>query len=261
MVRGGKSRNNPPPALVIRNLTNCPSVCTELPQLQDEPSSHAAQNQQSSSCPIPIPPRRRKGKKKDKGKHKQSPHPCSTCGHDDHPTNECLAPDDSSTVRPSSPGMLIDLTLHSPELQYPPCVLPPLQSLTWTTSAPCVVIRGTFAPTAPITLRPGRAATLVTRSGISLLLATRTDTACTATPGDIVRSSVLTPTAFVMGLAPVQSPPATPYHAVLTPSFWMTLGQTTMDSMMHTMTSTGRHRTTLLECEAGKLHLKKGVML
>ena len=58
---------NPPPALVIRNLTNRPSVRTELPQLQDEPSSHAAQNQQSSSRPIPIPPHRRKDKKKDKG--------------------------------------------------------------------------------------------------------------------------------------------------------------------------------------------------
>ena len=41
----------------------------------------------------------------------------------------------------------------------------------------------------------------------------------------------------------------------------MTLGRTTTDSVTHTMTLTRRHRTTLLECEARKLHLKKGVML
>ena len=47
---------NPPPALVIYNLTSCPSICTKLLQLQDEPSSHVAQNQQSLSRPIPVPP-------------------------------------------------------------------------------------------------------------------------------------------------------------------------------------------------------------
>ena len=35
------------------------------------------------------------------------------------PTDECLAPDNASTVYPSSPGMLLDLALHSPKLQYP----------------------------------------------------------------------------------------------------------------------------------------------
>ena len=47
---------NPPPALVIHNLTSHPSIHTELPQLQDKLSAHAAQNQQSSSHPISIPP-------------------------------------------------------------------------------------------------------------------------------------------------------------------------------------------------------------
>ena len=110
-------------------------------------------------------------------------------------------------------------------------------------------------------MRPGHAATLVTRSGISLCLAPRTGTACTATPGDIVRLTAPTPTTSARRLALVQSPSATPYHDALTPSSQMTLGQTMTDSMTHMMTSTGRHRTTLLECEAGKLHLKKGVML
>ena len=119
---------NPPPALVIHNLTNCPSIHSKLPQLQDKPSSHAAQNQQSSSHPIPISPHHRKGKKKDKGRHKQSPHPCSTCGQDDHPTDECLASDDSSTVHPPSPSMFIDLIPRSPKLRYPPMcpAIPPV---------------------------------------------------------------------------------------------------------------------------------------
>ena len=47
---------NPPPAQVVHSLTSCPSIHTELPQLQNESSSHAAQNQQSSLCPIPVPP-------------------------------------------------------------------------------------------------------------------------------------------------------------------------------------------------------------
>ena len=79
---------NPPPALVVCNLTSHPFIHTELPQLQDELSSHAAQNQQSLLHPIPVPPHQRKGKKKDKGKRKASPHPCFTCGQDDHHTND-----------------------------------------------------------------------------------------------------------------------------------------------------------------------------
>ena len=114
---------NPPPALVIRNLTSRPSVRTKLPQLQDKPSSHAAQNQQSSSRPIPIPPHRRKEKKKDKGKRKASPSPCSICKENDHHTDECQARTFSSDmIHPSSPTMLIDVSLDlaSSELQYPP---------------------------------------------------------------------------------------------------------------------------------------------
>ena len=59
--------------------------------------------------------------------------------------------------------------------------------------------------------------------------------------GDTVCSTAPTPTAFARELALVQSPSVTPYHAALAPSFQMTLGQTTMDSVMHMMTLTGRH--------------------
>ena len=109
------------PALVICNLTSRPFIHTKLPQLQDKPSTHAAQNQQSSSHPIPILPHQQKGKKKDKGKCKASPHPCATCGQNDHHTNECLPrtdpSDDMSTVHPSFPTLTIPISL---KLQYPP---------------------------------------------------------------------------------------------------------------------------------------------
>ena len=83
----------------------------------------------------------------------------------------------------------------------------------------------------------------------------------TATAGDIVVTPAPTPTTSVSKIVVVQSQPATSTPDALTPLWWTTPGQTTMDSTTHTMTSTRKHRTTLLECEAGKLHLKKGVML
>ena len=88
-----------------------------------------------------------------------------------------------------------------------------------------------------------------------------TGTVDTATAGDTEASLVPTPTTSVNQIIAAQSQPATSTPNALALSWMMTLGQTMMDSMTHTMTLTGRHRTTLLECEAGKLHLKKGVML
>ena len=71
----------------------------------------------------------------------------------------------------------------------------------------------------------------------------------------------LTPTASVKKIAAAQSQLATFTIGAHAPLYRTTPGQTTMDGMTHTTTLTGRHKTILLECEAGKLHLKKGVML
>ena len=88
-----------------------------------------------------------------------------------------------------------------------------------------------------------------------------TSTADTATAGDIGPTLALTCTTSVNQTTAAQFPPATSTPGALTPLRKMTLGWTMMGSMTHTMTSTVRHRITLLKCEAGKLHLKKGVML
>ena len=177
-------------------------------------------------------------------------------------TNVRLAPSPwtLSVLPPLCPSLfpLPRAPLHFGTPQRSP--LPP-QLSTWTTSVPCVAMLAISASTAQETSRPGRVATPATKLGISLPPAPKTATAGTATPGDTAVMPAPTPTASVKKIATAQSQPVTLTTGALAPLYRTTPGQTTMDSTTHTTTLTGRHRTIPLECEAGKLHLKKGVML
>jgi hypothetical protein len=94
-----RSPTNPPPALTLLGLTSRPTIRTELPQLQEEPSSHAAQNQ-SSSTPSSSSSLRVQGRRKSKGKKRKTsysygqdpnktPLICNMCGTEGHLRANC----------------------------------------------------------------------------------------------------------------------------------------------------------------------------